>query len=252
MSDFRQLMMRADKDFQQYLKSGKKQHPFKDADKEWNAIKKLHKKVSRVISAHGLWRKGEHIEYPGYRTLMAYLYLKWVTLLPVRRLEYVDTRFISPEAYGHLTITEREQSNWLVTGKRWAWELFKYKTYQTFNHQTMEIPLGLRNALRKIRPIANAKNAKGYIFLNSKWGPLSRNAFSGLIKQVYKKYLNKKYTQNTIRAIKVSSVWGKSIKTLDVLQLSEGMAHSLTTQLLHYRANDNSETSKDVRSEPAD
>ena len=58
MARHRQLMMAADKDFQKYLRSGKKTHPFKDADKEWGNIRKLHKKVSRVITARFVAKGG--------------------------------------------------------------------------------------------------------------------------------------------------------------------------------------------------
>ena len=185
MAEYRQLMMAADKDFQAYLKAGKKKHPFKDAAAEWNKIKHLHKKVSRVITAHNLWRRGEHIAYPGYRTLMALVYLKWISVLPVRRLEYADTRFVTPQAYRAMTDEDKKKGNWLVTGKQWKVEFWNYKTFNTFGHQTMKIPLGLRNTLRKIQPIAAAKNAQGYIFLNSKWGRLNRNLFSMFIKEVF-------------------------------------------------------------------
>jgi hypothetical protein len=235
MAEYRQLMMGADKDFQAYLKAGKKKFPFKDGEKEWRKIRDLYKKVARVASAHNLWKRGEHIPYAGYRTLMALVYLKWLALVPVRRLEYTDSRFITAAGYRALTDEERQKGNWLVTGKKWTWELWNYKTIKTFGHQSLPIPLALKNTMRKIQPIAESKNAKGFIFLNSKWGPLNRNLFSIFIKEVFKKYLNKSYTHNTIRAIRVSSVWGKSVKTLDALELSENMGHSISTALLHYR-----------------
>ena len=237
LADYRQLMMAADKDFQQYLRSGKKKHPFKDGEKEWVAVRNLHKKVARVVSAHSLWKQGEHLDYPGYRTLMALVYLRWISMMPVRRLEYADSRFITREAYRALSEADRKKGNWVVTGKEWKWELWNYKTFGTFGHQSLAIPTQMRNTLKRIQPIALSKNAKGFIFLSTKWGRLSRSSFSIFVKQTFRRYHNKSYTQNTIRAIKVSSAWGKSIKTLDVLQLSEDMGHSLTTQLLHYRQN---------------
>ena len=234
LREYRELMMSADADFQNFLKAGKKKYPFKDASKEWDQIKKLHTKVARVVSVHGLWKKGERVTYPEYRTLMALTYLKWISVLPVRRLEYADTRFITPAAYKAKTDEERKKHNWIVTGT-WKWEVHKYKTYSPFGHKSFPVPAGLRNTLRKLQPIVEAKNGNGFIFLNSKWGSLNRNLFSMFVKNVFKRYLNKGYTQNTIRAIKGSSVWAKPIKTLDVLQLGEDMGHSLKTQLLHYR-----------------
>ena len=242
LREYRELMTNADADFQDFLKAGKKKYPFENAPKEWDTIKKLHTKVARVVSVHGIWKRGEQVTYPEYRTLMALAYLKWISVLPVRRLEYTDTRFVDLRNFRSKTEDERKQNNWIVTGKQWTWEIYKYKTFATFGHKSFPVPPGLRNTLRKMQPIAAAKNAKGYIFLNTKWGALNRNLFSLFVKNVFKRYLNKNYTQNTVRAIKVSSVWAKPIKSLAVLQLGEDMGHSLKTQLLHYRKNPSAKT----------
>ena len=50
-------------------------------------------------------------------------------------------------------------------------------------------------------------------------------------------YTGNRWSQNTIRAIKVSSVWKDSIKTIEALKVSEEMAHDPRTALVYYRQN---------------
>jgi hypothetical protein len=49
--------------------------------------------------------------------------------------------------------------------------------------------------------------------------------------------MGKSFTQNTIRSIRVSSVWKDSIKTIDALQLAESMGHDVRTAMETYRDN---------------
>ena len=73
----------------------------------------------------------------------------------------------------------------------------------------------------------------------------SRGTFSTFVIKTLKTYTGKKWSQNTIRAIKVSSVWKDSIKTIEALKVSEEMAHDPRTALVYYRDNapDNSKKS---------
>ena len=87
--------------------------------------------------------------------------------------------------------------------------------------------------MNKLRPIINAKNDKGYIFQNNKFRQLSRSQFSTFVSWVFRKYADKKWTQNTIRSIKVSSVWKPG--TENPIKLAEDMGHSVETALLHYK-----------------
>ena len=92
--------------------------------------------------------------------------------------------------------------------------------------------------LQRLQPIAKAKDNNGFIFLNSRWKPMSRGLFSKFVSDTLKMYTGKRWSQNTIRAIKVSSVWKDSIKTIEALKVSEEMAHDPRTALVYYRQND--------------
>ena len=64
---------------------------------------------------------------------------------------------------------------------------------------------------------------------------MSRDIFSRFVSSVFNTYMGRHWTQNTIRSIKVSSVWKDSIKTIDALKISEEMGHDPRTAMLHYR-----------------
>ena len=228
---YRQVLMKADKDYTAFLASGKRKRPFTNADKTWGKIRTLWKKLSSIVGSQKIWQRGEAITVRQYRTLMAFVYLKFLSDMPVRRLEYSDTRFIDASA-----AASAEKGNYIVVyPKKMVWRIEKYKTYRTFGRQDFPVSVGLRKLLLQIRPLSKAKNNDEYIFLNTRWRKMSRDIFSRFVSSVFNTYMGRHWTQNTIRSIKVSSVWKDSIKTIDALKISEEMGHDPRTAMLHYR-----------------
>ena len=228
---FRTIMLDADKDYQKFLVSGKRKRPFEKAEEAWSLVVSLHKKVAKEIEARSLWSVGSKVTAAEYRVLMAWIYLKWLAALPPRRLEYTETQLITKKAFDAL---ETKDGNYVVMGKRkWTWSLYKFKTVEKYGPAIIPIPGPLKAALNKLRPIIEAKSDKGFVFQNNKFRALSRSQFSTFVKWVFKKYADKKWTQNTIRSIKVSSVWKPSME--NPLKLAEDMGHSVETALLHYK-----------------
>lgn len=239
-NEYREIMMTADKDYQKFLTSGKRQRNFKNAESAWKLISNAHKKVARVLNIEGIWREGEHVSHAQYKKIMAWLYFKWLVDSSPRRLEYVDTRFITSAAYRQLSDDHKDEHNWVVdAGSKWTWEVRKYKTRGTYGAVSFPIGRCLKAALRKIKPIAAAKNIDGFIFLNSKWKPLGRNAFSSLVKTWFRTYLGKAWTQNTVRSIRVSAMYRDAPKSIDMLKLAKEMGHDVGTALTHYRQEQN-------------
>ena len=227
----RKVMLDADKDYQKFLVSGKRKRPFENAEAAWKIVIELHKKVAKEIEARSLWSIGSRVNAAEYRVLMAWIYLKWLAALPPRRLEYSETRLLSKAQFDAL---DSKDSNYVVMGKRkWTWNVHKFKTVDKYGPAIIKIPGPLKAALNKLKPIINAKNDKGYIFLNNKFRQLSRSQFSSFVSWVFRKYADKKWTQNTIRSIKVSSVWKPG--TENPIKLAEDMGHSVETALLHYK-----------------
>jgi hypothetical protein len=226
---YREILMKADRDHTAFLQSGKRGRPFRDADKEWTRIKSLWKKASTVVSAQKIFERGESVTPTQYRLLMTLIYLKFLSDLPVRRLEYTETRFVNTEP--------AERGNYIITHKNkpWVWSIGVYKTYKRYGKQVFVVPAGLKKILTKLRPIVKAKSVKEYLFMNTRWNQMSRDSFSKFVASIFKNYMGKKWTQNVIRSIKVSSVWKDSIKTIEALQLAESMGHDVTTALTHYR-----------------
>ena len=229
LPEYREILLQADKDHTAFLVSGKRKRPFKDADRQWTIIRNLWKKVAKIVSAQKLWQRGESVTTKEYRTLLQLVYLKFISDMPVRRLAYADTRFATePDDHSNLIITRKGP---------WRWRLSNYKTFKSFGTQEYKITPGLKKLLMKIRPIAKAKNVDGYIFLNARWKPMKRDLFSKFVANIYQKYAGKKYTQNTIRSIKVSSVWKDSVKTVEALKIASEMGHDPRTAMIYYRKN---------------
>lgn len=231
IAKFRTIMLDADKDYQKFLVSGKRKRPFENAEEAWSLVVNLHKKVAKEIEARSLWAVGSKATASEYRVLMAWIYLKWLAALPPRRLEYTETQLITKKAFDALVTKD---GNYVVMGKRkWTWNLYKFKTVDKYGPAIIPIPGPLKAALNRFRPIIEAKNDKKYVFQNNKFRALSRSQFSTFVKWVFAKYADKKWTQNTIRSIKVSSVWKPSME--NPLKLAEDMGHSVETALLHYK-----------------
>ena len=230
IEEYREILMQADKDHTAFLVSGKRKRPYVDADRQWTMIRSLWKKVSAIVSAQKLWQRGDSINITQYRTLMQLVYLKFLSDMPVRRLEYAATRYVARGA-------EAASGNYIVPRPKgpWRWRLSNYKTFKNFGTQEYKVSTGLKKLLRQLEPITKAKNNDGYIFLNSRWQPMSRDLFSKFVARVFQTYAGKKWTQNTIRSIKVSSVWKDSVKTVEALKLAESMGHDPRTAMIHYR-----------------
>ena len=236
IGDYREILMQADKDHKSFLMSGKRKKRFKNADKQWTMLRKLWKKVSAIVNAKRLWSKGESVTSAEYRLILQLVYLKFIADMPVRRLEYAETKFATQPD---------KVSNLIITGKGpWRWRLSNYKTFKNYGTQEYKLTPGLKKILQKVKPIAKAKNNDGYIFLNTRWNPMTRGTFSTFVINTLKIYTGKKWSQNTIRGIKVSSVWKDSIKTIEALRVSEEMGHDPRTALVYYRDNENEKDSK--------
>ena len=227
---YRKVMMAADKDYQAFLVSGKRKRPFENAEAAWGKVIELHKKVAKEIDGRRLWELGESVNASEYKVLMSWVYLKWISTMAPRRLEYSNTQMVTKKEYEE----SDKKGNYIVMGKRkWYWHIHRYKTVERYGPQILPVPGPLKVALNKILPIAKAKNDKGFIFLNNKFRMFSKSQFSTFVKSVFQKYAGKPWTQNTVRSIKVSSVWKPG--TENPLQLAREMGHNVQTAILHYK-----------------
>ena len=90
-----------------------------------------------------------HVSSDEYRVLMAWVYLKWISAMPPRRLEYSNTRLVTPAEYAASGKTE----NYIVMNKRgWTWNLHAYKTMEKYGVQILAVPGPLKAALNRIKP----------------------------------------------------------------------------------------------------
>ena len=83
IAKFRKILMDSDKDYQKFLTSGKRKRPFANAEKTWKQVIDLHKKVGKEIEARNLWSVGGHATGAEYKILMAWIYFKFISTMPV-------------------------------------------------------------------------------------------------------------------------------------------------------------------------
>ena len=115
--------------------------------------------MGKEIDGRRLWELGERVSPAEYRVLMAWIYLKWISTMAPRRLEYSNTQMVTKKEY-----EESDKSgNYIVMGKRkWYWHIHRYKTVERYGPQVLPVPGPLKVAINKIRPIAQAKNDNIY------------------------------------------------------------------------------------------
>ena len=148
LGNYREILMKADKDHKAFLVAGKRKRKFKNADKQWEMISKLWKKVSTIVNAKRLWQRGESITANEYRQIMQLIYFKFLADMPIRRLEYSDTQFATKPD---------KESNQIITKKGpWRWRLSNYKTSKNYGTQEYKITPGLKAMLTE-----TSTNCKG-------------------------------------------------------------------------------------------
>ena len=232
---YRKIMLSADQDYKNWAKSGVRNKGFTgSAEQHWKAIMTLHKKIGKVVSTLQLYKRAE-LTHEEVVILQELVYARLLYHYEPRRLEAATLRFISPEQLTQLTTEDEEELNYILTGKKWTIVWNKYKTRKTYGRQEYPIPPGFKTVLRKIKNSLYEANPTGLIFFNRSGRQMGFSQFSQFIKRIFMKYLNKKWTQNTVRSIRISTLFKDAPSTRALLNAQEGMGSAITTQLMHYR-----------------
>ena len=169
--------------------------------------------------------------------LQHFVYCKLINHFEPRRLEYSSLRFITPEKLNVFSETERKSMNYILMTKRGRWKLTynSYKTSRTYGVQTFDVPPGFKTTLKKIERIFSTRVPAGWLFFSRNNRPLSHSSFSKFVKDLCQTYVGKKWTQNTIRSIRVSALFKDAPPTKQLLATQEGMGSNLATLNLNYR-----------------
>ena len=86
-----------------------------------------------MLTGTDVWKRGKFIDYSDYTKLMDLLFAHFIVAAPPRRLEYADTRLITPEDFDALG-PEKNDFNFVVMhpGRaRWMWHMFAYRPRST-------------------------------------------------------------------------------------------------------------------------
>jgi hypothetical protein len=239
-NQYREVMMTADLHYKQWAGSGKRTKNFTgDATVLWKAIRTLHKKAGRVLTAKGIFRRDTHT-YGDMVSIQQFIYCKLLSHFEPRRLEYASLRFITPAKLELFSKTEKAGFNYiLMAPKTWRLVWNSYKTSRTYGEQSFDIPTGLKTTLRKLHAILEKRVPAGWVFFTRNNHHMSRSTFSKFVKELFRMFMGKPYTQNTVRSIRVSSMFAKAPATKKLLELQQGMGSTLETLALNYRVPQN-------------
>ena len=234
---YRKVMMDADADYKQWASSGVRNKGFTGkADQLWKMVKSLHKKVGRVVSAKNLFRRSTHT-FPDLVVLQHFVYCKLLHHFEPRRLEYSSLRFLTPTQLATFSSAEQKTMNYILTTTRGKWKLVynSYKTARTYGQQVYDIPPGFKTTLKKIQRIFAERVPAGWVFFARNGKPMTHSSFSKFIKDLFKTYVGKPWTQNTIRSIRVSALFKHAAPAKEIIEAQAGMGSKMSTMNLHYR-----------------
>ena len=231
-NQYRQMMLAADQQYLKYARSGARKKFSGDAKVLWKAVTGMHKTISRVVSSRRLYTRSV-LTHEEVVILQQLVYARLLAHFEPRRLEYVTLRFLSPD---QLKDVDASAFNYIRTGsKQWKLVYNVYKTSKTYGAQEYDVPSGFRTVLKKIQKSLAIVEPSGIIFFNRSGRQMGASAFSQFVKNTFKTYLNRSFTQNTVRSIYVSSVFAAVPSTQKLLDMQKNMGSSIATQLTHYR-----------------
>ena len=235
-NEYRAVMMEADKGYKQWISSGTRNKGFSgDAEKLWTLIKLLHRKVGRVISAKNLFRRASHT-FSDLVILQQFVYLKMLHFYEPRRLEYSSLRFLTPVQLAVFSAPEQKKMNYILTTRgKWKIVYNSYKTSRSYGTQSYDIPPGFKTTLRKIQAIFAKRVPSGWLFFARNGKPLGHSAFSKWVKDLFKTYVGKPWTQNVVRSIRVSALFRDAPPAKVLLAAQAGMGSNMATLNLNYR-----------------
>ena len=233
MNQYREIMLTADQQYLKYARSGVRKKFTGSAKEHWKAITSMHKTISRVVSSRQLYKR-QGLNHEEVIILQQLVYARLLAHFEPRRLEYVTLRFLSPEQIQE--IGDTSSFNYIRTGpKQWTLVYNIYKTSKTYGRQEYQVPSGFRTVLKKVQRSLALVEPSGIIFFNRSGRQMGFSAFSQFIKNTFKTYLNRSFTQNTVRSIYISSVFAGLPSTEKLLDMQKNMGSAITTQLTHYR-----------------
>ena len=235
-NEYRKIMLSADMDYKKWASSGKRPKGFTgDAEKLWADIRNMHKKVGRVITAKNIFKRSSH-NYTELTVLQQYVFAKLLSHFEPRRLEVSRLRFITPDQLRLFSPSDIKKMNYiLMAPKHWQLVYNYYKTSRSYGAQSYKIPPGLKTTLKKVYAIFSKTVPEGWVFFTRNNRPMSHSSFSKFVKDFFKTYFGRSWTQNTVRSIRVSALFKNAPSTQTLLDTQSGMGSNLSTLALNYR-----------------
>ena len=146
------------------------------------------------------------------------------------RNDLAELKVLKFRDYEKLNKDDELKNNWLIIdGRARSIILNNYKTNKTFKKVKIVIDKELARVIRKYLKL----NTTGYLIINQKGVPLTRNTFSVYVRRMFKKYTGKKVGTSLLRHIFITKKLPKLKTIAEKKELATNMLHSVSTQALY-------------------
>ena len=235
---YRTYLNEVNNKYQEHIKTNKKSHR---ESKNWVGLKELRsilKKYQKKLRKHGIQKRTKtKLSAKEFdilqRWVVASLYLIDDDNPPIR-LGYAGMKVISEKEFNKLK--DKDDDNYLVVISRNKkyFNLGDYKTQKT--HGNKKIPISSK--LNTVLNIWLRYNKTGYLLLNKRKEPMSRNSLTKYLNSTFNKYLegNKKISSTMIRHIFITDTFGDTIKKME--NTADKMLHTKDEQQKTYYKKD--------------
>ena len=148
------------------------------------------------------------------------------------RNDLAELKVIKHRDYIKLSKDEEEKNNWIIIdGRARNVILNNFKTKKSFKKVKIELDKELARVIRKFLKL----NDTGYLLINQKGTPLTKNTFSVYFRRMMKKYTGKSVGSSMLRHIFITQKTKGMTSVAERRELADKMLHSVSTQSLYHK-----------------
>ena len=194
---------------------------------KWSDVIKLKRHYSRLVRLKRLYSK-DALTTKDFLNLQRNLVLNlYVSMNPIR-LDYANTRIISEKQFQ--TIKKDGTTNYLVTGKRYKFYFYQYKTSRKHGIITLRPPPKLVSVLKKHSAFLRRRFEEPvWLLYNSRRQRMTRNGLSKFMTTMFVDHYDKKVSASMLRTIFLSHKY-KGVDIEEREATAKSMMHTRETQ----------------------
>ena len=196
----------------------------------WLEVKEYEALLNRLEEKTKDIFKQDNIGVKSRDKIQEYIILKFYKLYHLRN-DLAELKVIKHRDYIKLSKDEEKQDNWIIIdGRARNVILNNFKTKKSFKKVKIELDKELARVIRKFLKL----NDTGYLLINQKGTPLTKNTFSVYFRRMMKKYTGKSVGSSLLRHIFISEKTKGMTSVAERRELADKMLHSVSTQSLYH------------------